>query len=161
MVDDQSQEKRKYPRFDTELDIKFRVNYDIKTKLDYQEIDKEKHTALTEKRSALSQNVSAEGICFVSDELVEIGTFLYLEVYVPNSEKPVCMEGEVRWSREVKDDKKGNHFLTGVQLAIIDGEKVEKTIFFDEAHQMTWSAVLESTLGQYRIIGQQRDKENS
>ncbi len=151
-----SQEKRKYPRYDTKVKIYFHVNYDIETKVEYQVVDQEKQKILPQKYSALSRNVSAEGLCFTSDQQLQPGTLLYLEVYVPKAQEPVYMNGEVRWSTLSSVKSKGTKkFDTGVRLMMVNGIPVANSIYFDEKHGVVWSVVLDSILGNFRILAHQ------
>ena len=150
-------ERRKYERFDTEIKIYFRVTYDIQTVVKFQVIDKHKDQVSSRKYSALSKNVSVEGLAFVASKELQRGERLHLEVYLPGQKDPVEMNGEVRWSKVlppgVKDRKK---FETGVRLITVDGKSVAETIHYDEAYKIVWSAALESILGNFRIFMQKK-----
>ncbi len=146
-------ERRKYERYDTEAKIYFHVNYDIKTKVKFQVLDKEIEKALSKKYSALSKNISAEGLRFSSDKKVKNGDSLYLELYLPKQKKPVCMTGEVRWSKAIPGETgKGHRFDTGVKLITISGEPVSSSIYYDKEHGVIWSAVLDSIFGSFRRL---------
>ena len=82
------------------------------------------------------------------------GDRLALEVYVPSAEKPVHMEGEVRWCQEVPDQKSGGGpvFETGVKVFIVENTFVEKSIFIDQIHNVMWSVVLESIFGNFKHL---------
>jgi hypothetical protein len=149
------EERRRYSRYDTELKVYFRVNFELKTKVEFQLIDKEKHTALSEKHSAVSRNVSAEGLCFTSNVKLMKGDVLSLEVYLPSQDTPIYMEGEVRWSQETplsKSDKK--KFSTGIKILNVEGRQVDPTIFYDAEHNVIWSVVLDSVFGSFKKIVQ-------
>ncbi|OGX09090.1 MAG: hypothetical protein A2Z88_08245 [Omnitrophica WOR_2 bacterium GWA2_47_8] len=154
-----SPDKRKYDRYDTEVKVYFYVNYEVKTKVDYQVLDKKQKKLEHEKHHATTRDVSAQGMCFLSNEKLNKGDWLYLEVYVPKSKKPIPMEGEVRWSENMKEDKKEkSKFYTGVQLKAVNGIPVDASIYFDESYRIVWSAVLESILGNFRKFAQKREK---
>lgn len=153
------EERRKYNRYDTELKIYFRVNYELKTKVEFQLIDKERHTALSEKYSAISRNVSAEGLCFFSDVQLTTGDMLSLEVYLPSQVNPIHMEGEVRWSQEGPLSKpRENKFGTGIKILNVEGKQVEPTIFYDAGHNIIWSVVLDSVFGSFKKIVRETKK---
>ncbi len=152
------EERRKHSRYDTELEIYFHVNYDVTTKVKYQKMDKKSEKPLPAKYSAVSQNVSAEGLCFASSHKLNEGDKLYLEVFVPKAKEPVLMEGEVRWSdAPTVDAKEKDKFYTGIKLTKVNGISVSESVYFDEPNKIIWSAVLESVLGKYRILGQQKN----
>ncbi|OGX23747.1 MAG: hypothetical protein A2787_00610 [Omnitrophica WOR_2 bacterium RIFCSPHIGHO2_01_FULL_48_9] len=151
-------EHRKYDRYDTEVKIYFHVAYDIKTKVRFQVMDKA-HKPASPQYIALSKNVSAEGICFSSEKNLHKGDFLSLEVYVPGGREPIPMQGEVRWCEPSPKKHKGEkRFDTGVQLHTVNSESVEKSIYHDKVYQVVWSTVLESVLGNFRILEQKRHK---
>ena len=151
------QEKRGAERFPTEVQVYYKFEYDIKTKVKYQNLEKGQPHA-SEKRLAFSKNVSVAGICFSADQQLECGDKLSIEVYLPGSDDPIPMEGLVKWSNHSEGDTDG-YFSTGVQLLTIRGVSVQDTIHYDETYRVEWSKVLEEILGSYRIMAQKR-KEN-
>ena len=151
--------KRKYDRYNTKVEIYFRVNFDMRTKVKYRLLDKKSHKPLDGNHLALSRNISAEGLCFSSNEKLKKGSDLYMEVYVPKRKQPIYMTGEVEWSRAARDPEKSKYkFDTGVKLLTVFGRKIEPTIHLDDKHQVVWSVVLESVLGSFRKIMQGKDK---
>ncbi|MBI5150781.1 MAG: PilZ domain-containing protein [Candidatus Omnitrophica bacterium] len=149
-------EKRQYERYDTELKVYFHHTYDIRTKVRFQLFDRLKKKAISQKYSALSKNVSAEGISFVSSHPPKKGDYLNLEVYLPTATQPVVMEGEVRWSRLIARDKEGKVFQTGVLLKKVNNNPIHDTIYFDEEYHIHWSNVLESVLGKYKSLAKNK-----
>ncbi len=150
-----SREKRKYNRYDTEVEIYFRVNYDIKTLVKFQLYDTRERLLSTRKYSALSRNVSAQGLCFCSSKKLQRGNFLHLEIYLPKRRNPILMFGQVRWSRVVPSpQKKAQKFVTGIKLIMVDDIRVQDTIHSDKKHRVIWSVVLESILGNFRMFAQ-------
>lgn len=148
-----SPEKRKYERYGTELKLYFDRSFEVETKVKYQLLDKAKEKPLSRKYPALSKNVSAEGLSFVASQQLKKGDYLNLEVYLPTATEPVRMEGEVRWSRPLAEDKReGPLFQTGVLLKKVNGETVDKTIYFDQEYRVSWSNVLESVLGKFKNL---------
>ena len=71
-------EKRRFRRYNTEVKIYFDFAYDLETKVKFELID-EKERVMKNKYSAVSQNISAEGICFVSHKNVRKDDQLFLE----------------------------------------------------------------------------------
>jgi hypothetical protein len=147
-------DNRKFERYDTEVKIFFQVTYDVETKVEYEVLDKEKKEPKTEKHPGLSKNVSAEGLCFISDEQLKKGDLLHIEVYLPQRSTPIEMQGEVRWSQP--SEKKKGSFDTGVQVITVNDQSVEKSVYQDLKHKIMWSIVLESVLGNFRILAQNR-----
>jgi hypothetical protein len=153
-------ERRKYERYDTEAKVYFRVRYDLKTKVEFQLIDKSKKRLLSKKYPGISRNVSAEGMRFSSDKKLRKGTDLYLEVYLPKRKDPIYMTGEVKWSKKLFIyPKDAYEFDTGVKLKSIMGEPVSKTIYFDKKYGVFWSSVLNYVFGSFRECVQ-KDRGN-
>jgi len=71
--------KRKYKRYNTEAKVYFDFDYDLETKVKFELVEEKKKQYL-----AVSRNISAEGLCFVSHKDVNIGDQLYLEVLIPS-----------------------------------------------------------------------------
>lgn len=157
---DQSPEKRKYERYDTELKLYFDRAFEVETKVKYQLLDKQNDKPLSRKYAALSKNVSAEGLSFLASQQLKHGDYLHLEVYLPTATKPVHMEGEVRWSNPMAADKReGPMFQTGVLLKKVNGKMVDKTIHFDKEYCVNWSNVLESVLGNFKDLAKKNIKK--
>ena len=151
-----SREKREKKRYPKQMDMGFSFAYDMKTKVKFQRLNQGQEKDLINKiYSATSRNVSADGLCFVSDQKFERGATLHLEVYVPTSDNAVNMEGRVRWSKDVipKEPQK-KIFDTGVYLTSVEGQKVKDTVYYDDEYHVVWSPVLELILGTFRKIAQ-------
>jgi len=154
------EEQRKHERYDTEVKIYFHYAYDIKTKVKFQLVDKERDEILSKKYLAFSKNVSSVGLCFVSEKRLEVGDNLNLEVYLPQAEEPIFMKGEVKWSHACKADTEGkNKFETGATLISVEGQSVSDSIYYDKTYQVEWSVVLESVLGSFKTLVRKRHKE--
>lgn len=96
-------EKRKYPRFKLKLDAKYKM------------IDSEK----TWKR-ADAKNISAEGMCFETDEKLKTGAQVELEVNLGDNASAVHLIGEIMWSTEKKSpDGEKKTVINGVRLTNI------------------------------------------
>ena len=52
-------------------------------------------------RRALTKDISAGGVCFITEELLEPGTALEVELKLPDREAPIIFLGEVTWSRPI------------------------------------------------------------
>jgi hypothetical protein len=128
------------------MKLYFHVKYDIKTRVKFAVIDCGK----THKYSGLCQNVSAEGLCFVSHKKLNKGDHLLLEVYEPIIKGPVIMEARVRWCRQLPEDhKKYPMFHAGVRIVSVNGETVRDTIHIDKEYKVAWSIVLDSLFGNF------------
>lgn len=138
-------ERRQHQRYDTEVKISFTCPYDLETKLDYQVVNKIKESKMYH---GLTRNVSAAGLCFVSNHQLADGLILKMEVYPPGKDIPVVMTGEVRWCQQFDDDKA--QYTTGVKVIEVDGKKIDDTVYFDETYQIYWSSVLQSVFDNFK-----------
>ena len=154
-MDDKTSNNRQYDRYETEAKIFFRVSYSINTIIKFKLLDKIRNKIASRSYSAMSKNVSAQGVCFTSDKKLNVGDKLLMEVQLPGGNIGVMMEGEVRWCREDSDDPQ--RLNTGVKLFTVNGQDVDSSIHKDPAYNVVWSVVLESILGNYRIFAQQRN----
>lgn len=147
------EERRKYPRYDTEVKIFFHVTYDIKTKVKFKVLVGHHKGLSSHKYSGISQNVSAEGLGFISHKKLEKGDLLFIEVYEPKMRRPVKMEGQVRWSRKLPEKDKGNDlYHTGVRVILVNDKLVADTICFEKKYNVMWSAVLQSVFGSFAAM---------
>lgn len=156
-------EQRKQKRYEAEQKIYFDFSYQVEAKMKFQVSDNVKKSNFKRKYLALSRNVSSEGLCFVSQKKLEKGSFLDLEVFLPGNHEQIHMEGEVQWCSCTQDDllneSENQQFDTGVKLVSVEGQPVQDTIHFDEIYQVEWSTVLESILGKFRILMQDKRKK--
>lgn len=152
----QPDNRRKYKRYDTQVQIAFSILYDIKIKVQFQLIDQKDGHAIPPRYPAVSKNVSVGGLCFVSTKKLDIGDVIYLEVYLPGKPEPIAMTGDVRWSVPTHDPEHPNVFETGIFLITVGKVAVAETVYFDEEYHLDWSAVLESILGSLKELGQKR-----
>jgi len=161
--------KRKYKRYNTEARIYFDFAYDLETKVKFELVEEKKKSKTKKKYLAVSRNISAEGLCFVSHKDVEVGDQLYIEVYLPSAVEPIHMSGKVKWcdpvsesSRYILEDKKNKQmFHIGVVLSFVDGDPVGNSIHFDKKYGVNWSVVLESVFGSYKMLmGEKYKRKN-
>jgi len=152
------EERRKYKRYNTEVKVYFDFSFDLQTKVDYKIIDQKTKKAVTDKYSAVSRNISVEGLCIVSEKELSKWDQLFMELYLPGSSIPVPMEGFVRWcspnkpADEIKQNDEKANYLVGVQLSKVKGEPVQESIHYDEEYKVDWSNVLESVFGSYKLL---------
>ncbi len=96
-------EKRKYPRFQLMMDAKYRI-------LKSEEVFKLGRT----------RNISAEGVCFESDEKLQIASHVDLEIDLKDKMPPVSLVGEIRWFQQLKTRVlKKKRYINGVRLVDI------------------------------------------
>jgi hypothetical protein len=152
-------ERRKYPRYDTGLNVSFYKKYDVKIRVKFVIIASILRSILAHRHFGLTKNVSAEGICFFSHNKLDEGDLLALNIYPPNIKNPVKMEGQVVWSREVPEENRGKiMYLTGIRVLTVDGQSVADSIHFDEEYKVIWSAVLDSLFHNFEGIEKAKGK---
>lgn len=148
-------ERRRHERYETDVKVEFYVNFDLKTKVDFCVEEKVRSGALSRKYSAISRNVSAEGIAFESTKDLIPGDRIYMEVYIPKAKTPVHMEGEVRWCQPMRDPIEGKKVVfydTGVKILFVENNSVEKSLVIDKENSILWSIVLESIFGTFKHL---------
>jgi len=97
MINSFLKEKRKYPRIELNLVAKYKV------------IECEQLFQYTN-----TQNISAEGVCFESDEPLKPGVYVQLEVDIQDNFPPVTMVAEIKWTGEAHN--KDNKHVNGVKI---------------------------------------------
>jgi hypothetical protein len=145
--------RRRYPRYDTEMEVYFKVRYDINIRVEFRVIESHCEGNVPPKYFGLCNNVSVEGLLVVSKKHLIRDDLLILEVYDPIKKNPVKMEGQVRWSEKCPGpSKEHDMFYTGIQVVMVDGSAVIDSIYFDRKHQVVWSVILESLFGSFDIL---------
>ncbi|HPB67947.1 MAG: PilZ domain-containing protein [Candidatus Omnitrophica bacterium] len=152
MQEEGKQERRKSPRYETDAKIQFYVNFDVHTRVDYRVKKEGEGQFSKQKHTGISKNVSVEGFCFSSDVGLKKSDGLYMEVFVPQSTKPIVMEGTVQWCRPAGDAR----FDTGVKVRDVNGESVANTIFFDNIHKLLWSNLLDAVFSSFKELSKAR-----
>jgi len=163
---DRKKERRQFDRYKTKVEIYFDFAYDVETKVEFAFIDQKGKSVLSKKYPAVSQNVSVGGLCFICHRKVKQGNLLHLEVYLPSSEKPIYMQGEVEWCKPTllsfddpaSDKKKQRSFEVGVRLMFVNGESVPDSIYYDKMYKVDWSIVLERVFGSYGAFVRGKDE---
>ena len=167
---DKLPEKRKFRRYNTDVKIYFDFAYDLETKVEFEVLDKKQLQSVSEKYQAIGQNVSVEGLCFVSLQEVQNDDLLHLEVYLPSAKDPIHMQGAVIWCKTVltppaqdapgeRKDQKSYH--VGVRLITVGGVPVHESVHYDEEYQVYWSNALESIFGNYKMLMGEKYKKRS
>ena len=143
-------EKRQNWRHEYQQKVYFDFIYDYKAKVDFNSSD-EYSKEMGFKYHGVSQNISTKGLCFRGDKELNRGEEIVVQVHVPEKERIVFLEGEVRWSKLALVDDEGNqYFDTGIQLSKIQDKDVLNTVRYDEEYKVFWSDVLEECLGSFR-----------
>lgn len=144
-------ERRKYERYETELEILFRVKYCLQTKVSFSLLKPK--VSSEERYEGFTRNISVEGLRFFSSIKLNAGDLLYLELFLPKQKRPICMTGRVRWSRQLfKVISRSVVYDTGVKLATIGSKKIAPTIHFEKKYGVYWSILLESIFGSFKKL---------
>ena len=98
-------ERRRFIRFDLDANIKFRLleNMDDNIK-------------------GKAKNLSAEGLCIVTDREIPRDKDVELDLYLPGKKRTVRVHGKVMWTQKIKgtDKNKADHFEAGIKLYMAD-----------------------------------------
>lgn len=158
MIEDASSfQQRKFQRFSSERPVSFDFAYDFESAVAVEPVASEGMAMPAFKYHAVTKNVSLEGLCFRSEYELRRGDLLNLEVFVPGDQRPVRLLGEVRWTFPAESESDSEpRFESGVVLRTIEGKGVRETIRFDEDYHVYWSDVLESILGRFRVLQEQK-----
>lgn len=124
--------------------------YDFHAKVDVRSAE----TSITPKIlkcHGVCKNISTEGLCFVSEKRLKRGEKLDLEFYISDSNSPIHMQGNVRWSRKASRSQPAHsQYDTGLKLTMIEGKTVRDSIYFDEEYKLYWSDVLDLISGEWK-----------
>ncbi|MBL7132361.1 MAG: PilZ domain-containing protein [Candidatus Omnitrophica bacterium] len=81
-MEDIGQERRKFPRTPLELLVRYKI------------------LSSPEQAEAETKNISGGGVCLVTREKMEPGTYLAMEIKFPHSKGPILAGGRVIWSSD-------------------------------------------------------------
>ena len=81
-MEEMKKERRKFPRMTVELFVRYKI------------------LSSPEQVDAQTKNISGGGVCLVTREKMELGTYLAMEVKFPHSKGPILAGGRVIWCRE-------------------------------------------------------------
>ena len=95
-------ERRKFKRFDAYMSVK--CNF--------------AETAQTINVLGLSKDVSRDGVCINSNEPIENGSTLELEIDLPDDPRPIKTAGRVVWAKPATSTEEGIDY--GVQFLMMD-----------------------------------------
>ncbi len=105
--------RRRYLRFNSESKINFQVQ------------KKGRNQTLSEKTSAITRNLSIEGICFICEKNLTPGDIIKLEIVLPSQSQPLHLEGQVQWVGSLKPTENIEVFEAGVKLFTFKEEEDE------------------------------------
>ena len=91
-------EKRRYMRFNILMDALFKRN--------------------EERKNLKINNFSREGVGIISDEYIDAGEDVELELEIPGDNIPVVINGEISWTNDTPTDQ-GKH-MSGVKFKDIE-----------------------------------------
>ncbi len=150
--------QRKFPRFDTDVRVSFKVAYDFRTEVDFQ-VHQEKEQGQDRTYIGFSKNISVNGLCFESAKELKPGDYLWMEMHLPKQESLIYMEGEVRWSSLLAvSPNTPRQYIAGVLIKKVDGVEVDDTVYFDETYKVSWSHLLERVLGGFAKLNRKPPK---
>lgn len=142
--------QRKFPRFDTDVRVSFKVAYDFRTKVDFQIHNNGKEHGQEFTYIGFSKNISVNGLCFESAKELKPGDYLWIEMHLPKHSNVIYMEGEVRWSSLLAVSPNApRQYVAGVLIKKADGVGIDDTVYFDETYKVSWSHLLERVLGSF------------
>ncbi|MFH1655939.1 MAG: PilZ domain-containing protein [Candidatus Omnitrophota bacterium] len=108
------EEKRKFARLNTSVDVQYTV-LEIKAA-----------------KEAKTKDISAGGICIIADEKLEVDCILGISVYLSGESMPITAKGKVVWTRPFQVGKENQHFDVGVEFTEIspeDRKKIDQYVF--------------------------------
>lgn len=103
-------EKRKYAR----LDLKTEINLSV--------MDVSKEKIVAKRIKADGKDIAVHGIRFATNKKLKKGDIVSMEIFLPDRESPVYVEGEVRWTKQSSKNKK--QFEVGINFLTLDEENV-------------------------------------
>jgi len=78
----------------------------LKTKINVSAIDSESKNPRSQRLNATGKNIGVHGLLFTTDKKLKSGTIVTLEIFLPEKNEPIYIEGEVRWCTLKKSLKK-------------------------------------------------------
>jgi len=152
--------KRIYSRHSLKDKVHINFLYDFYAKVDVHSAEMPTKAKVL-KCHGVCKNISAEGLCFVSEKKLKKGEKLDLEFYVADSNSPIHMQGNVRWSKKVSGlEATYSQYDTGLILTTIEGRAVGDSVYFDEKNQVYWSDVLELISREWKQFVEEFGKQN-
>jgi len=92
-------------------------------------------------KAVLSRDLSSEGICFVTDEVLDPECHLELMMHLPGGIGTVACEAVVVWQREMDDPPEGHEGLaieTGVKIVVMESDGKAMLLQFIKDHGDTF-----------------------
>lgn len=84
-------------------------------------------------RRALTKDVSAGGVCLVTEELLKAGTPLDVELKLPDRDRSIAFTGVVKWSKPIGESHKSYEnptAETGVEFVRIDPDDQKQLMLY-------------------------------
>lgn len=103
-------EKRKYARLDLQSEINLSV------------MDVSKERVVAKRMKAAGKDIAVHGIRFITKKRLKKGDIVSMEIFLPNRESPVYVEGEVRWAKKLSKNKE--QYEVGINFLTLDEENV-------------------------------------
>jgi 8-oxo-dGTP diphosphatase len=142
---------RKHERYATDVRVQFQIPYDFRTEVNFTMA----RESSSQKFIGFSKNICTYGLCFESAKEVRPDDHLWLELHLPDSKEVIYMQGVARWSKPAASPEGGfRNYQTGVEVRVVDGVDVEKTVYFDNKYGVYWSELLERVLGAFSKMHQ-------
>ncbi len=106
-MQDKRPERRRFIRFDLDTNVRYRF-------FDGMSID--------ESMQAKAKNLSAEGVCIVTQKEIPRNKDIELDISLPGKKAPVRIHGKVLWTHKIKgvDKNMPDRFEAGIRLYTID-----------------------------------------
>ncbi len=82
------------------------------------------------KISAVTKNISVQGICFNSKKKLIADTLIEIQIRIPGYSKPIRLEGKVVWCKTVESEKFGGLPTFDIGIRLIDIDKSDESKFF-------------------------------
>ena len=101
-------ERRRFIRFDLDANVKFKFFDDI--------------NIMDENIKGKAKNLSAEGVCIVTEKEIPKNKNIELDIFLPGRKKSVIIHGKVIWTHKIKsvEKKLPDHYEAGIKLYTID-----------------------------------------
>jgi len=123
-------ERRQFPRLDVKVTVKYKILTNMEKRIfaDFESYVNE----------AQAKNVSVDGLCIITPNLLENHTIMALEMIFPEQKAPLRALGRVIWS---KPDENTSGFCSGVEFVAIKDKS------FDQMSQL----IAEYVVDKYKI----------
>jgi len=89
------------------------------------------------KEITFTENLGGGGICFLASEKLQVGTMIFLKIYLPIASQPILAKGRVVWTKESSflDSRNRQSYDLGVEFIEIDEEDRKKILDYTLKYQ--------------------------